>query len=207
LSQLVGRNETYMQQYVRKGSPRELPESVREILSAKLGIPVDELLGQTSSRFSALPAVPLGLKLNEMGQRAIGIGTPLAGQSGSPGEGSAPSVKSLVPLFATSTTIDEKNAIEWVSRPAGYAGQGAVFAVWVDEATERFRPGDMIFVRPPQPVRAGDPVVVVARNRIVAIGDLVERTESAVTVKSSGAAVSYSLPENTVWRIAAAVFR
>lgn len=44
LSRLLGRNEAYIQQYLRKGSPRRLPEAERRTLARYFAIP-DALLG------------------------------------------------------------------------------------------------------------------------------------------------------------------
>lgn len=52
LSRAVGRNHAYFQQYLKRGTPRRLPEDVREALSAHFGLHADEL----SPRGHALPA-------------------------------------------------------------------------------------------------------------------------------------------------------
>jgi SOS-response transcriptional repressor LexA len=44
LSRLLGRNDAYMQQYLRKGTPRRLPERERRTLARYFGVP-DSLLG------------------------------------------------------------------------------------------------------------------------------------------------------------------
>ncbi len=44
LSRLLGRNDAYLQQYLRKGSPRRLPEAERRTLARYFAIP-DSLLG------------------------------------------------------------------------------------------------------------------------------------------------------------------
>ena len=44
LSRLIGRNEAYIQQYLRKGSPRRLPEAERRTLARYFAIP-DAMLG------------------------------------------------------------------------------------------------------------------------------------------------------------------
>ena len=44
LSRLLGRNEAYIQQYLRKGSPRRLPETERRTLARYFSIP-DSMLG------------------------------------------------------------------------------------------------------------------------------------------------------------------
>jgi hypothetical protein len=43
LSRAVGRNHAYFQQFVRRGTPRRLPEEVRYALHEKFGVPLHEL--------------------------------------------------------------------------------------------------------------------------------------------------------------------
>lgn len=43
VSRDIGRNVSYLHQYVTKGSPVRLPEDVRALLAARLGIPEEEL--------------------------------------------------------------------------------------------------------------------------------------------------------------------
>ncbi|MFW1401544.1 peptidase S24, partial [Vibrio parahaemolyticus] len=45
LSALIGRNGSYLQQFVRKGSPRKLEENDRKILAEFLGVDEAELGG------------------------------------------------------------------------------------------------------------------------------------------------------------------
>ncbi|MGH6785653.1 MAG: S24 family peptidase [Novosphingobium sp.] len=66
LSALIGRNSTYLQQFVRKGSPRRLEERDRRTLARFFGVDEGELgapedLSQTSTgAFVAIPRLPLG---------------------------------------------------------------------------------------------------------------------------------------------------
>ena len=43
LSELIGRNSTYLQQFIRKGSPRKLEENDRRMLAQFFGIDESEL--------------------------------------------------------------------------------------------------------------------------------------------------------------------
>ena len=57
LSQMIGRNPSYLQQYIRKGSPRKLDEADRKVLAGFFGVPESELGGaEEISRES--PLVP-----------------------------------------------------------------------------------------------------------------------------------------------------
>ncbi len=48
LSEMIGRNPTYLQQFIRKGSPRKLEEDDRRALADFFGIPESELGGSSA---------------------------------------------------------------------------------------------------------------------------------------------------------------
>jgi phage repressor protein C with HTH and peptisase S24 domain len=71
LSELIGRNSTYLQQFIRKGSPRKLEETDRRTLArffgvdeAELGAPEENSLGAAAKpprgEWVDLPRLPLG---------------------------------------------------------------------------------------------------------------------------------------------------
>lgn len=49
LSRAVGRNHAYFQQYLKRGTPKRLPEDVREALCARFGLAPEELTGGKAS--------------------------------------------------------------------------------------------------------------------------------------------------------------
>ena len=55
LSRLLGRNDAYLQQYLRKGSPRRLPEAERRTLARYFAIP-DSILGGPGIDLRSRPA-------------------------------------------------------------------------------------------------------------------------------------------------------
>ncbi len=71
LSELIGRNSTYLQQFIRKGSPRKLEETDRRTLARFLGVDESELGAPEENSLSAMvkpsrgdwidvPRLPLG---------------------------------------------------------------------------------------------------------------------------------------------------
>ncbi len=50
ISRAIGKNPSYMQQFFGRNYPRSLPEDVRELLAAKIGVSPDALRGTTPSR-------------------------------------------------------------------------------------------------------------------------------------------------------------
>jgi lambda repressor-like predicted transcriptional regulator len=59
VSRRLGRDETYLQQFLKKGSPKKLSEDDREVLAEVLGISPDEL-------WPDLPACVKPLKIEEL---------------------------------------------------------------------------------------------------------------------------------------------
>ena len=195
LSVALGRNRAYIQQYLRRGNPRFLPEDVRERVAEILQIPPDFLKPPRSEiavpqSLSSAPATRAEAPV----PRASGWGTGIRRS------------EDLVPIFDCPGRIDAVLATDWVERPGHYAGVGAGFGVWVTAAVGRLRPGDLIFIRPNQPAARGDCAVIVRGNDILCLGEVTNRSESAVTLRSSDQEKSYGLSEFSVMRVAAAVF-
>lgn len=57
LSRLLGRNPAYIQQYVRRGTPRKLDEADRKVLARYLGVAESRLGGPAPAIMPAMPAL------------------------------------------------------------------------------------------------------------------------------------------------------
>jgi hypothetical protein len=57
LSRLIGRNDAYVQQFIRRGSPRRLAEADRATLARYFGVPESWLGGRVPAATAALPAL------------------------------------------------------------------------------------------------------------------------------------------------------
>jgi phage repressor protein C with HTH and peptisase S24 domain len=55
LSELLGRNPTYLQQFIRKGSPRKLEEQDRAVLARFLGVDEEELRDAQENSYGKIP--------------------------------------------------------------------------------------------------------------------------------------------------------
>ena len=75
LSRMIGRNDAYLQQFVKRGSPRRLPEREREVLAGFLGIAESTLGGPVDT---SVPVRRLDMAASA-GPGAIGGDDPLAG--------------------------------------------------------------------------------------------------------------------------------
>ena len=85
LSRLVGRNPAYIQQYIKRGSPKRLPERERSILARYYGV-APQLLGapeeDSSAKRSGLKLVPKLAVGASAGAGALADGEALAGKVG-----------------------------------------------------------------------------------------------------------------------------
>lgn len=80
LSRLIGRNSAYIQQFIRRGTPRRLPEQERRVLARHFGVP-EHLLGAEPTPVIAAGLVPvplLDLKVSAGPGTAGGTELPLA---------------------------------------------------------------------------------------------------------------------------------
>lgn len=84
LSRLVGRNPTYIQQYIKRGSPKRLPERERSILARYFGV-APQLLGapeEDVGKRGGLKLVPKLAVGASAGAGALAEGEALAGKVG-----------------------------------------------------------------------------------------------------------------------------
>src|SRR3954464_9296392 len=60
LSRVIGRNAAYLQQYVRRGSPRELAERDRALLARFFGVPEARLGGREAEGLAEIARLDVG---------------------------------------------------------------------------------------------------------------------------------------------------
>ncbi|MEO0463751.1 MAG: S24 family peptidase [Pseudomonadota bacterium] len=150
LSDLLGRNASYLQQFIRKGSPRKLEEGDRRMLAEFFGVAEDELLDETAgareksldrSRFASLKrAAP---DYVEVPRLAIGA---------SAGPGALPQAEAAFDAFQFSR--------RWLSEQGFERAQLSVIRVEGDSMEPLLNDGDEILIdRSPRAFRDGVHVV------------------------------------------------
>ena len=139
LSALIGRNASYLQQFVRKGSPRKLEEGDRRTLARFFG--VDEaLLGAAEENSSALPV------------RADWFDVPRLALGASAGPGAVALGEEAIGAFRFSA--------RWLRGQGLEPAMLSAIAVTGDSMEPTLRDGDEILVdRTPRPLRDGIHVV------------------------------------------------
>lgn len=155
LSTMIGRNGTYLQQFVRKGSPRKLEENDRRRLAAFFGVDEAELGGAEYNSYS--PAS------NLVGKRPANHGwidVPRLAIDASAGPGAFASEEGEIGAFRFSA--------RWLRGQGLDPAMLSAIAVAGDSMEPLLRDGDEILVdRTPRPLRDGVHVVRVGETLLV----------------------------------------
>lgn len=155
LSALIGRNGSYLQQFVRKGSPRKLEENDRKILAEFLGVEEAELGGSPREAVLAVAgaggARPVAARADAAaGPEWADIPRLALGASAGPGALAAQEISLGAMRFSYG----------WLRRQGLDARALSVIEVEGDSMEPTLRDGDEILVdRGPRPLRAGVHVV------------------------------------------------
>lgn len=150
LSAMLGRNLTYLQQFVRKGSPRKLEETDRRKLAAFFGVPESEL--GAPEEISSAPATPL--------RAASHVPIPRLALDASAGQGVIVGEEVPVDSIFFST--------RWLRAHGFDPGQMSAISVVGDSMEPVLRDGDDILVdQRPRPLHDGIHVVRVGESLLV----------------------------------------
>lgn len=142
LSELIGRNQTYLQQFIRKGSPRRLEERDRRTLARFFGIDESEL-GAPEDISSIPTARP---------PRGDWVDVPRLALGASAGPGALPVEEQAVGAF--------RFAARWLRQQGLDPAMLSAIRVEGDSMESTLRDGDEILVdRSPRPLRDGIHVV------------------------------------------------
>ena len=192
-SRQIGRNPAYIQQFLERGTPKELPEGVREALAPLLGLSPDELRnaqpvelhrGERHKSATHAPKDALELPLTTKDLPVLG-----AVRGGKLGAGS----------FA-----DNGELFGMVARPASLLGVSSAYAVFVvdDSMEPRYIAGEVAHVNPHKPCRPGCFVVVQTENqdgdRDYLIKRLVRRSGGKVRLAQYNPPQEFDIPSETV---------
>ena len=167
VSKQIGRNETYLQQFLKRGSPKELHERERVLLAEILRVSENELRGPSSP----LPKRSYEKRTEHSSQSSI------AGNATSPYTNLTPDklvpsaelfgARMDLPIFGTAqggqdgALILSDRAVDWQARPAVLLrvldGYGMI--VSGDSMAPEHKSGSVALVNPHLPPRIGDSCV------------------------------------------------
>lgn len=143
LSALIGRNSSYLQQFVRKGSPRKLEETDRRILARYLGVDESELGAPEENSFMSPPGKP---------QRGEWVDIPRLALGASAGPGAMAAEEQPIGAFRFSS--------RWLRGQGFDPSMLSAIVVTGDSMEPTLRDGDEILVdRAQRPLRDGVHVV------------------------------------------------
>lgn len=143
LSSLIGRNTTYLQQFIRKGSPKKLEEQDRRVLAEFFGVPESELGGPVQDNSYNSPSAAQGNDWVEVPRIDLGA---------SAGPGALPGEEAAFDAFQFST--------QWLREQGLERAELSAISVEGDSMEPLLRDGDDILVdRSPATFRDGVHVV------------------------------------------------
>lgn len=155
----IGRNHAYLQQFLERGVPRELPERVRPKLAMALGVAERDL------RLDPEP--------DSGGGRERRPGASAAAP--------APGAEDDLPVYASAQGGLEgmtltPEPIDWLARPRLLRHVAKAFAVYVvgDSMDPAYRHGDMVLVHPGLPALKGDDVLLIRHESDRAMAGMVK---------------------------------
>jgi len=155
LSALIARNSTYLQQFVRKGSPRKLEEQDRRKLAEFLGVDESEL-GAPEYNSSVTPSSLAGKRVGN----PVWLDIPRLAVEASAGPGAIPVGDEAVGALRFSA--------RWLREQGFEPAQLSAILVAGDSMEPLLRDGDEILVdRTPRPLRDGVHVVRVGDTLMV----------------------------------------
>ena len=166
LSRLIGRNAAYVQQYIKRGTPRRLAEEDRRILARYFAVP-EQLLGGSA----------------EIGGGGSHVAVPQLNVGASAGPGAVPGEESLQSHIA----FDPK----WLRRlGAGDGSQLSIIRVDGDSMAPTLSDGDEILVdRGDAAARLRDGIYVLRREDVLMVKRLaLDPSGRRVTIRSDNEA-------------------
>lgn len=182
LSGLLGKNKTYVQQYIRRGSPSVLDERDRQILATALKVPSEDLL-------------PPGFQPRPTRKKA----RPMS--RGHSILDSMAEIAAQIPLYHDQSELTPEHTEAW-PRPNPFNTPPGTMALLISLQRGRLQPGDIAYLRPGFPARAGDCVAVLKESRLVTLGDLERQTDANVTVNGK----AYPRSQHIVVKVIGALF-
>lgn len=150
LSELIGRNSSYLQQFIRKGSPRKLEEGDRRTLAQFFGVGESDLGAPEDNSYDTAP----------IRARSEWVDIPRLGLDASAGPGALGAEEQAIGAFRFSA--------RWLRDQGLEPAMLSAIAVAGDSMEPLLRDGDEILVdRSPRPLRDGIHVVRLGDARLV----------------------------------------
>lgn len=187
LSEDIGKNETYIQQFISRGTPRHLPEDVRRKLAQILGI--DEGTLMDDDQIKALGKPPgQPIRRTENQQHTETRDLPIMGRA----------------RAATDDALTfEGGKVGTTERPSYLVGVEDAFAIYImgDSMVPRYKSGEIGYVNPHKPPMAGDDVLIEFEDGTGVVKELVRITRSKVVAKQHNPKREITYEINNIKRV------
>lgn len=208
----IGKNHAYLQQFLKRGIPAQLPEEVRTALAELLRVPEDRLRG-TSAKLPKREYVKTNTENESLVAPSSRAGTVPHNQQNVPGAtpGSQLFGERDLPVFGTAqggegSILLTNEAVDWVLRPSSLlrVKDGYGIIVTGDSMSPEHKPGSTALVNPHLPPRAGDSCIF--RNHAddgtvkICIKELVRQTGDAWHVKQHNPPKTITLKKSE-WQV------
>ena len=169
LSRAIGKGVSYVNQYLRRGSPVYLDERERKLVANALKLDEAALICSGSEEPSSTTAVARAQVLARSTRH--------------------------IPVFREDSGIDFEQVSEWIDRPDFVSLSEKSFAIWIYSDHGRLVHGDLAFVTGGQPPRPEGLAIALSLDQrgIVAIGVVTELTADRITI-DTGDGKPKSLP-------------
>jgi hypothetical protein len=168
LSFKIGKNDSYMHQYIQgrngRKSPKILATIDRDRVASLLGISVDALCPRKLDK-----AIDDGVDVVFVDND--GRKLPIQAKS-------VPSRR--IPVYLDTDDIDPAAVREWVE--LFNINSPVTCGIWITQHHGRLRIGDLVYLRASQPARPGDIAVALDGQKIRAIGDLTHLSEDSARI-------------------------
>ena len=183
LSSQVGKNPSYLQQYLVKGSPRVLPEGVRRSLAELLQVPEEELRGTYVAPTEGSLRLDVPSTQSQRGRPPIRQ-VPLMLEGGT-----------------ISTQAGDGRYLDISMHLAPIAGSTG--AIQLTKAHGLLQPRHILICDANQATRLGDVVVALDANRILGVGLLVPGVSSQHAIVDDGTKKDLAEHDLRIWRVIA----
>lgn len=186
LSLGIEKNAAYLQQFLNRGIPKLLHEIERKALSRILEVDDESLMGEDQIRWigkSTTSRLKKGPDLSFAARDLPIIGTSNGHKAGFVGLGGA--------------------MAGFTERPSYFHGVIGAFAVYApdDSMSPRYNRGDLCYIAPAKPAKAGDDIFIELKNKTGTIRQLVRQSTKTVVVMAHNPKREQTISLSSVKRI------